>query len=583
MDDDRDLPPLPVRPPPGPGPTAESSRTRHSHHRSKDRNSTRDLATLLLLEQRENREVQRELSRVTEQLRLETLRANEAQSRALEVTARLKSINEARLSAVREAARANESLGLYKFQLETAQNEINRAQTVFNIVEKERYRAEVTGAKSRTAARKLNERHKIHLAREEGRRMGLQEGLEAGRLGVLRDDPAMGDVQTQSNFGGSQIDDYYDEDFESEGASLPDDYAASEELYWSSPPRNAASFHPTTLDAAPSAPPPRPRPAAAPETPPIPVPAPLSPIYVPFHDIRPIPVHNEFPHPRHEHFDVPPEGYIPQSGADSLPQVPPAHEFSRQREPATPAINGSRVAEEPGVTPSAFVRAMSPHRQHDHRSPSRHSQSVRAESVHRAPSAAGSPRPVQMPVPRTSTDIPGIERQVQNPSADRRSALSSEFFGGGSPIQAQETSASSGPIPISVLPPSRPQSYASSGQAATPSLGNNLFGPGVPVAPVIGSRASPAGSMRRSPLPDIYISAGSSGPANPPAIGTVPPGFVPSGFQVEHPAGPSGSQMPGRYTPPSQVLPSTQAADPFSIEHAGYTGDAPGNSSATSS
>ncbi|KAJ7497037.1 hypothetical protein FB451DRAFT_1018870, partial [Mycena latifolia] len=178
MDDERDLPPLPIRPPDGP--VAESSR-RHSH-RSKDRNSTRDLTTLLLLEQHEHRETQRELSRVTEQLRIANLRAEEAQSQVREATERLKSVNEARLIAVREAARANESLGLYKFQLETAQNEIHRAQSVFNIVEKERYKAEQAGAKSRTAARKLDEQHKIYRAREEGRRLGLQEGLEAGRL-----------------------------------------------------------------------------------------------------------------------------------------------------------------------------------------------------------------------------------------------------------------------------------------------------------------------------------------------------------------------------------------------------------------
>ncbi|KAF8170304.1 hypothetical protein K438DRAFT_1436723, partial [Mycena galopus ATCC 62051] len=139
--------------------------------------SVRDLTTLVLLEQREHRETQRELSRVTELLRLQTLRADDAEKNVDLATERLRSVNEARLAAVREAARASESLErrcfrLYKFQLETAQNEIHRAQSVFNIVERERYQAEVAGAKSRTAARRLNEEHKIYLAREEGREEG---------------------------------------------------------------------------------------------------------------------------------------------------------------------------------------------------------------------------------------------------------------------------------------------------------------------------------------------------------------------------------------------------------------------------
>ncbi|KAJ7287343.1 hypothetical protein C8J57DRAFT_582985 [Mycena rebaudengoi] len=291
------------------------------------------------------------LSRVTELLRLETLRANEAESRVLELTTRLKSINEARVTAVREAARANESLGLYKFQLETAQNEIHRAQSVFDLVEKERYRAEVAGAKTRTTARKLLERHKIHMAREEGRRMGLQEGLEAGRVGVYRE------VDAQSNFGDSQINDLDDDESESDH----DDYAATEALDSPSPPRN----DPPILPASPV------RPSPAPEPP-------LSPIYVPLHDIHPILVHNAAPHPQHGHFNVPPEGYIPTTTAtDPILHIPPAHEFV---EPTPPIADASGAAGESGVAPSAFV---TPHRSH-HGSPS---QSMRAESVRRAPSA----------------------------------------------------------------------------------------------------------------------------------------------------------------------------------------------------
>lgn len=98
MESDRDLPPLPIRPPylsePTEPPVAESSR-RHSH-RSKATTTARDAATLFLIEQREHRETQRELSRVTELLRRETLRANEAENNVELATQRLKSVHEAR-------------------------------------------------------------------------------------------------------------------------------------------------------------------------------------------------------------------------------------------------------------------------------------------------------------------------------------------------------------------------------------------------------------------------------------------------------------------------------------------------------
>ncbi|KAJ7039181.1 hypothetical protein C8F04DRAFT_320682 [Mycena alexandri] len=217
---DRDLPPIPIPPPTEP-PVTGSSR-RHSH-RSKNRTSVRELAAVILLEQQEHHET---VARLTEKLRRVTMRAEEAESKVEEVTARLKSVNEARLVAVREAARANESLGLYKFQLETAQNEIHRAQSVFNIVEKERYHAELAGAKSRTTARKLSEQHKIHLAREEGRRLGMQEGIEAGRHHVLGAD----ERTAPSTFGESQYDYYDEDDLYDDGLDSPGGSIASEDF-----------------------------------------------------------------------------------------------------------------------------------------------------------------------------------------------------------------------------------------------------------------------------------------------------------------------------------------------------------------
>ncbi|KAJ7078824.1 hypothetical protein B0H15DRAFT_525007 [Mycena belliarum] len=543
MDDDRDLPPLPIPPPQGQ--IAESSR-RHSH-RSKDRQSARDLAALLVLEQREHRETQRELLRVTEQFRTATVRADEARSQVLEATERLKSVNEARfylslrlmmilnmvlrLVAVREAARANESLALYKFQLETAQNEIHRAQSVFNIVEKERYRAELSGAKSRTAARKLHEQHKIHLAREEGRRMGLQEGLEAGRINLYE----LGGGPTPS-FEENQIDEY-DTDLEYEGLDSPGDYATTEELYSSPPPRNTAPV----LAEANS----RGTPAPVPVPPPMstqPVPAstvgPLSPLLA-FRDIHPTPVHNAAPHPRQNHFDVPPDGFIPETGPDSLPQIPPPHELSPQIEPPRTIHS---VVEEHVIPPSAFARAAS---SHQHNSPSQRAASVAAESVRRPPSATGPVHPIQMPTPHLNTNIPGMEREAQ------RSSWSSDIHGGG-PAQP---SISSGPIPISVMPPSQPDSRTSSFHVPSPSMGSNLFGAGMP---------SPR--ARGSPLSPLQIPT-QGGPENPPTVqvGAIPPGFVPLGFQASPDVNATrgnSSPMPGGYDLPLEE-PVGASYDPY--------------------
>ncbi|KAJ7782845.1 hypothetical protein B0H16DRAFT_1447103 [Mycena metata] len=520
---DRDLPPIPI-PPPSEPPLAGSSR-RHSH-RSKNRTSVRELAAVILLEQQEHHETQRELVRLTEKLRLATLRAEEAESRVEEVTARLKSVNEARLVAVREAARANESLGhvlLYKFQLETAQNEIHRAQSVFDIVEKERYHAELAGAKSRTTARKLSEQQKIHLAREEGRRIGMQEGIEAGRHYELGADAR----PAPSTFGESQYD-YYDEnDLYDDGLDSPGGSLASEEFI---SPRNGPSVLPRTHA--------RDTPAPLPIPPPVPTAfrqpagAPLSPLFTPFHDIHPISIHNEVPHPQHERYDVPPDGFIPSLGPDSLPQVPPPHEFLRhQLSPSPPRNARSSVVEEPGIAPSAFARAISNNGRQttSQRAPSARAESVRrapstrAESVGRAPStraeSSGSVHPVvHMPTPRMNSDLPGIERQAQRQSF---ASSASDFYGGApAPVRPPPSNDSSSAIPISVQPPSRPISHLSSGHVGTPSMGSALFGPDV------------AAPSRRS----IHADAG------------------PSSFQPEHRDG-GISPMPGTYALPPEDPP----------------------------
>lgn len=111
----------------------------------------------------------------------ESRRADEAENQLTETLERTRSINEARVTAQQEAARAQEELRLYKLQLDNAQREISRAQEVLGVIEAQRDEAETAAADARSKARRLNEERLIEVAREEGRRLGYEEGIRRGR------------------------------------------------------------------------------------------------------------------------------------------------------------------------------------------------------------------------------------------------------------------------------------------------------------------------------------------------------------------------------------------------------------------
>jgi len=69
--------------------------------------SSRDLARLLGYEEREAKEM---LYNANEQLRVQKQRADDAEKRLQDLTTRLKVVNDARLLALQESARANEEL-----------------------------------------------------------------------------------------------------------------------------------------------------------------------------------------------------------------------------------------------------------------------------------------------------------------------------------------------------------------------------------------------------------------------------------------------------------------------------------------
>jgi hypothetical protein len=164
---------------PEPGPS--------SHHGSRSRArdfagiSTRELTKLLAAQEREARNLERSLAGVNAQMLSEAERASAAETRTREIGRRLRGVMDARRVAEQDTTRAQEELKLYKIQLQAAAREIEHAQSVLDAVEKDRVRAEEDAANSRDVARRIKEEHLIEMAREEGRRLGLAEGLRRGK------------------------------------------------------------------------------------------------------------------------------------------------------------------------------------------------------------------------------------------------------------------------------------------------------------------------------------------------------------------------------------------------------------------
>lgn len=117
----------------------------------------------------------------SERLDQETRRANDAERKTSDALSLLRSTVEAKMLAQQEAARVGEELRLYKLQFENAQREIFKAQDLINRIEAQRQEAEEAAARARSTARKLKEQNLVMMARDEGRQLGYQEGLERGR------------------------------------------------------------------------------------------------------------------------------------------------------------------------------------------------------------------------------------------------------------------------------------------------------------------------------------------------------------------------------------------------------------------
>ncbi|KAF8070372.1 hypothetical protein FPV67DRAFT_1016361 [Lyophyllum atratum] len=233
-----------------------------------------------------SKELKQQLLTTKKQLKVQELRTAEAERELLQLANHLKRVNDARLVALQEASKATEELKLYKIQLQHAQQEIFRAQDVLNDVDRQRHEAEREAARARTTARKLNQTMMVQAAIEEGRRIGLREGLERGRNLGLQEAQLTAEIDEEEY---DDENDYFDD----------------------------VKHRPRSLFIGSN---------------PIPIPPPEA--VQPTPDNRPRSFRNPSPSVHHTHVSIPPDGYIPALDADHFIRIPPPHELSRP--PPTP-------------------------------------------------------------------------------------------------------------------------------------------------------------------------------------------------------------------------------------------------------
>ena len=291
---------------------------------------------MLLYDEREASDLRRMLLSVTEQLKQESQRADDNERRAREAIQRFKAINEARAAAQQDASRATEELRLYKLQLGHAQQEIYKAQNILDSLEAQRHDAEASAAKARSVARKLKEDTLMDLAREEGRQLGLKQGLARGRR--------LGFEQARSTTS-----DRHDSEAVLNEPDHQDD---------------VGSLTPTSVPAIIVEPPLDPIGEDMLDFPMSP-PAPTSPnpeIFPhreapPPGDLPP-PVTTNTPSPSHHPNNIiPQDGFIPLAGNDSVIRLPPPHEMASPVSPSSPVLERpASVGAAPLMVPDPGVR-----------------------------------------------------------------------------------------------------------------------------------------------------------------------------------------------------------------------------------
>jgi hypothetical protein len=301
-----------------------------------------------------------------DRLEAESRRADESESKLAETLERTRSINDARVTAQQDAARAQEELRLYKLQLDNAQREIIRAQEVLAVIETQRDDAETAAADARSKARRLNEERLIEIAREEGRRLGYEEGIRRGRNVGYTEGRVVGLENGRSQMreaAAASLDRMLDtqEDEASiilprESETIPDSRVAPNVLRVPTSVRTSVdgrrgsrSQRDSESDSASRISAPRARdPGVIPVMVEHPEPVPRNPTVtsqssrsqpqawpmpsrssVRSPPTRPASVQNSAPSVHHSDYQVPPDGYIPTLNNDQRISLPPPHELHR--------------------------------------------------------------------------------------------------------------------------------------------------------------------------------------------------------------------------------------------------------------
>ncbi|KAJ7594609.1 hypothetical protein C8J56DRAFT_443273 [Mycena floridula] len=307
---------------------------------------------------REIKKLRRAFLSLSEQLRLEKQRGDEAEDMIIKVAARLKEVHKERLAAVYDSAKANAELKLYKIQLQIAQDEIVRAQQVVAIVEEQRHEAESSAANARSTIRQLNDEKALHLAREEGRQMGIVQGLDQARYDYQRAREAFeaSHVQPRIIPRRPRTVQTVEEEEEEEEEAYTDDRSSGSESSGSArhsvAPSQRPSVPPSVQSGRRSNAPSARQPVTQADQQSIASAAPTERVYRPILESHPIIDHNILPAPHHPHFDVPPDNFVPVTAADNFIRLPPPHELSiPPPAPRTPSPALPVLVEERNATP----------------------------------------------------------------------------------------------------------------------------------------------------------------------------------------------------------------------------------------
>ncbi|KDQ49549.1 hypothetical protein JAAARDRAFT_42783 [Jaapia argillacea MUCL 33604] len=327
MEDSEDTPPSPLHTRP-----YRATTTVERVHRRPSKEGTRDyagftareLARLLVSKDKLTRDLEKTLHRINDQLKSEAARADDAERKAKETLVKLKSVNDARMVAQQESIRATEELNLYKLQLQSAQQEIFRAQGILDQVEVQRHEAEEAAAKARSTARKFKEERMVDMAREEGRRQGLREGLDRGRDMAYEYGRINGYTEARSTVYGEE------RTYGTSTAGMRSPDAMSQPML-----NFDDEDQPEEVETEPETEPLPPQPA-----PPRPPSQPIRSVPPPVVDIRP-------PSPRVRSAAVPPDNFIPLVQSDNVIRLPPPHEFSQPTPSATSRLLSPTSDEEP--------------------------------------------------------------------------------------------------------------------------------------------------------------------------------------------------------------------------------------------